>query len=92
MGSKFLRRITDERKAELGTELRALKNVSFETRPGEVLALLGRNGSGKSTLLQIIAGTLQPSSGQVAVSGRVTALSNWGVDLIRSLPDGITFI
>src|ERR1700688_3680464 len=75
---KFLRRTADEQKAILGTELRALKSVSFETRPGEVLALLGRNGSGKSTLLQIIAGTLQPSSGQVAVSGRVTALLELG--------------
>jgi lipopolysaccharide transport system ATP-binding protein len=75
---KFLRRRADERKASLGTELRALKNVSFETRPGEVLALLGRNGSGKSTLLQIIAGTLQPSSGHLAVSGRVTALLELG--------------
>ena len=43
-----------------------------------MLALLGRNGSGKSTLLQIIAGTLPPSSGHVAVSGRVTALLELG--------------
>ena len=43
-----------------------------------MLALLGRNGSGKSTLLQIIAGTLQPSSGQVSVGGRVTALLELG--------------
>jgi lipopolysaccharide transport system ATP-binding protein len=77
-GPKFLRRIADEKKAALGTELLALKDVSFETRPGEVLALLGRNGSGKSTLLQIIAGTLQPSSGHVSVSGRVTALLELG--------------
>src|SRR5580704_559593 len=75
---KFLRRLADERKAVLGTELLALKDVSFETRPGEVLALLGRNGSGKSTLLQIIAGTLQPSSGHVSVSGQVTALLELG--------------
>jgi lipopolysaccharide transport system ATP-binding protein len=75
---KFLRRLADEKKAVLGTELLALKNVSFDTRPGEVLALLGRNGSGKSTLLQIIAGTLPPSSGHVSVSGRVTALLELG--------------
>jgi lipopolysaccharide transport system ATP-binding protein len=75
---KFLRRLADKRKAVLGMELLALKNVSFDTRPGEVLALLGRNGSGKSTLLQIIAGTLPPSSGQVSVSGRVTALLELG--------------
>lgn len=74
----FLRRTADERKELLGTELHALKSVSFETRPGEVLALLGRNGSGKSTLLQIIAGTLQPSGGHVAVAGRVTALLELG--------------
>ena len=56
----------------------ALRNVSFALRRGESLALVGRNGSGKSTLLQIIAGTLQPSSGRVSVHGRVAALLELG--------------
>ena len=41
------------------------RDISFELRPGEVLAITGWNGSGKSTLLRIIAGLVRPSAGQV---------------------------
>ena len=56
----------------------ALRDVSFTVRPGESLGVVGRNGSGKSTLLQLICGTLQPTAGELAVSGRVAAMLELG--------------
>lgn len=59
-------------------EFEALGGVSFEVKTGEIVGVIGRNGSGKSTLLQLICGTLNPSSGQISVLGKVAALLELG--------------
>ena len=56
----------------------ALTGVSFRIAPGETVGVVGANGSGKSTLLKLLAGVLQPTSGSVAVRGRLAALLELG--------------
>lgn len=51
-------------------DLLVLDNINFSMEEGEVVALLGRSGSGKSTLLRIIAGLIQPTSGEVIYRGK----------------------
>ena len=60
------------------TEFYALKDVSFQIKPGEAVALIGKNGSGKSTMLKILAGVLYPSAGSVRVNGSIAPLIELG--------------
>jgi homopolymeric O-antigen transport system ATP-binding protein len=56
----------------------ALKEVSFEVPPGQVMGVIGRNGSGKSTLLKILARITSPTEGLAVLGGRVGALLEVG--------------
>lgn len=66
-------------------EFWALRNISFQVKKGDSLALIGRNGSGKSTLLKTIAGIIKPTRGSVKVVGSVAPLIEISGGFDRSL-------
>ena len=59
-------------------EFKALDDVSFEVRKGDVFGIMGTNGSGKSTMLKIIAGVLEPTKGSCQVNGNIAPLIELG--------------
>lgn len=63
----------------------ALRNLSFDVRPGEVLAVIGRNGAGKSTLLKLLSRITEPTEGRAVIRGRVASLLEVGTGFHNEL-------
>lgn len=80
IASAPVRRFRNLRGAETSTaeDFWALKDVSFDVQPGEVVGIVGRNGAGKSTLLKILSRIVEPTVGQITMRGRVASLLEVG--------------
>ncbi|MEX2628669.1 MAG: ABC transporter ATP-binding protein [Tistlia sp.] len=67
------------------TRVDALRNVSLEVHPGQVVALLGPSGSGKTTLLNVIGCILEPNNGWISLDGEVVYDGRWLRSDLRKL-------
>jgi lipopolysaccharide transport system ATP-binding protein len=75
---KFLGAAGSGADGSLAEEFWALKDVSFDVEQGDVVGIIGRNGAGKSTLLKILSRITPPTSGRVAIRGRIGTLLEVG--------------
>ena len=52
-------------------KVRAVHDLSFEVKKGEILGIIGPNGAGKTTLFNLISGELKPDTGEIIFNGRM---------------------
>ncbi len=76
--NRALKDLVFARRHARGTDVWALRDVSFGVEPGSAVGLVGRNGSGKTTLLRLLSGIVKPTSGRVDVGGRIGSLLELG--------------
>lgn len=74
--STFIRLL--QRRKDTRQRFWAIQDVSFDVQQGDCFGVIGPNGSGKSTLLKLITGILEPTQGEISVSGRVASLLELG--------------
>lgn len=77
-GASVAPRLQVDSLAKFYGAVHAVRDVSFEANPGEVVALVGENGAGKSTVSKIIAGAVIRSSGEIRVDGQLVVASSVG--------------
>lgn len=69
------RKLSGKQRAELEErDFWALRDISFEVKPGEVLGIIGGNGAGKSTTLKILNELMEPTKGRVIADGKIGSL------------------
>jgi lipopolysaccharide transport system ATP-binding protein len=75
---KAERQIPAQRAGPTPNTFWALKDITFDVQPGEVIGIIGRNGAGKSTLLKVLSRITEPTSGEAILRGRVASLLEVG--------------
>jgi lipopolysaccharide transport system ATP-binding protein len=76
---------TDLRRRQKDEDFWALRGVSLQIEPGEVVGIIGRNGAGKSTMLKLLSRITVPTEGRIRINGRVGSLLEVGTGFHQEL-------